>query len=284
MRILIALDWSEQTFAAVREVADLYELREVILVHGIDLGLFQYPIVADLMNLQEYEGFRKAMENAGRQLLDHTTTLLPAGLSITRICEFAKPASLIVDSARESNADLIVLGAGGRGRVGEFVLGSVSHRVAQHASCSTLVVKDREGSVKQVVIAVEGEEDGARIKAWLLAHPFKHPVELTIVSVVRPMPTTDPFHLFPVQDWTQVALRTAEDAVKGLAAGLMQPHYTIGTQVSIGDPISLLTARAGQADLLVIGSHGRRGLERFLLGSISHALLHAVACPVLVVR
>jgi len=40
MRALIALDWSEQAFAAVREVSYLYDLHEVILVHGIDLGMF----------------------------------------------------------------------------------------------------------------------------------------------------------------------------------------------------------------------------------------------------
>ena len=52
----------------------------------------------------------------------------------------------------------------------------------------------------------------------------------------------------------------------------------------IGDPTDILTERARSADLLIIGSHGRKGLERFLLGSISHALLHGVPCPILVVR
>ncbi|MCE3225282.1 MAG: putative Universal stress protein [Nitrospira sp.] len=285
MRVLIALDWSEQAFAAVREVAYLYDLQEVILVHGIDLGMFQYPLVADLSNMQGYGEFRNAMAHAGQQLLDHTTTLLPSkGLSVTGICEFAKPASLILDKARDSGADLVVIGARGRGRVGEFVLGSVSHRVALHAHCSTLIVKEREGPVKRVVVAVEGQEDGARIKAWLRAHPFKNAVDLTIVTVVRPIPSTDPFNLFPVQDWTDIARRAAEDLVKDLATALMNHRYTVGTQVAVGDPIGTLTERAQTADLLMIGSHGRKGLERFLLGSISHALLHGSPCPVLVVR
>ena len=52
MRVLIALDWSEQAFAAVREVSYLYDLQEVVLVHGIDLGMFQYPIVAEVSSMQ----------------------------------------------------------------------------------------------------------------------------------------------------------------------------------------------------------------------------------------
>ena len=285
MRVLIALDWSEEAFAGVREVTYLYALREVILVHGIDLGMFQNPLVADMSNLQGYGEFRTAMAQAGRQLLDHTTTLLPSeNLSITRVCKFAKPASLILDTARESGAELIVMGARGRGRVGELVLGSVSHRVAMHAPCSTLIVKDREGPVKKVVVAVEGPEDGARIKAWLLAHPFKQAVHLTIVSVVPAIPATDPFTIFPVENLTAAALGAAEEMVKSLAGKLEGQRYTIRTQVSVGDPLSTLTAQAHQADLLMIGSHGRQGFERFLLGSISHALLHASPCPILVVR
>ncbi len=225
------------------------------------------------------------MEKAGRQLLDHTTTMLPSeGVTITRVCEFAKPASLILDKARETGADLIVMGARGRGRVGELMLGSVSHRVALHADCSTLIVKDHSGPLKRVVVAVEGHEDGARLKSWLLAHPFKSAVDLTIVSVVRPIPATDPFSLFPLQDWTDVAMRAAEDLVKSLAAAVMDHQYTVGTLAMVGDPTDILTERAKSADLLVIGSHGRKGLERFLLGSISHALLHHVPCPVLIVR
>jgi len=285
MRVLIALDWSEQAFAGVREVSQLYDLQEVVLVHGIDLGMFQYPLVAEVSNLQGYDEFRQAMEKAGRQLLDHTTTMLPSeGVTITRVCEFAKPASLILDKARETGADLIVMGARGRGRVGELMLGSVSHRVALHADCSTLIVKDHSGPLKRVVVAVEGHEDGARLKSWLLAHPFKSAVDLTIVSVVRPIPATDPFSLFPLQDWTDVAMRAAEDLVKSLAAAVMDHQYTVGTLAMVGDPTDILTERAKSADLLVIGSHGRKGLERFLLGSISHALLHHVPCPVLIVR
>ena len=285
MRAVIALDGSEQAFAAVREVSYLYDLQDVVLVHGIDLGMFQYPIVAEVSNMQGYDDFRKAMEKAGQQLLDHTATLLPSkGLSIARVCEFAKPASLILDKARETRADLIVIGARGKGRVGEFVLGSVSHRVAMHADCTTLIVRAREGPVKRVTVAIEGHDDGARLKAWLLSHPFKNPVDLTIVSVVRPIPSTDPFSLFPLQDWTGIAVRSAEDLVKNLAAAVMNHRYTVGTQVTVGDPTDILTERAKSADLLIIGSHGRKGLERFLLGSISHALLHHVPCPILIVR
>jgi nucleotide-binding universal stress UspA family protein len=285
MRVVMAMDWAEHAFAALRQTLALYPVREAILTHGVDLGLFQYPLVAQASNMQGYDDFRNAMRQAGEQLLDHTRTLLPQqGVIIKRVCEFGKPAALIVDTAKKEHADLIAIGARGRGRVGELLLGSVSHRVAQHAPCSTLIVRDRVGPVNRVVVAVEGHDDGAQIRDWLLAHPFLNPVALTLVSIVRPIPATDPFSLFPIQDWTDTAARHAEDVVKSLGTALVNNRYSIGTHVAVGDPADAVIEQAEAADLLVIGSHGRKAVERFLLGSISHALLHRATCPVLIVR
>ncbi|MBX3235998.1 MAG: universal stress protein [Nitrospiraceae bacterium] len=285
MRVVMALDWAEHAFSAVRQALELYAVKDAVLVHGVDLGLFQYPLIAEMSNLQGYDDFRKAMRQAGEQLLDHAATLLPRqGVTVRRVCEFAKPAALIIDTAKKEQADLIAIGARGRGRVGEVLLGSVSHRVAQHAHCSTLVVKDRMGPVKRVVVAVESHEDGTRIKDWLIRHPFKEPAGLTLVSVVRPIPATDPFSLFPVQDWTDTAVRHAEDVVKQLGTAVMDHRYSVGTHVAVGDPVEVVIQQADSADLLIIGSHGRKAVERFLLGSISHALVHRSACPVLIVR
>ena len=143
-------------------------------MHGIDLGMFQYPVVAEMSNMQGYNEFRKAMENAGQTIVGsyHHAAAFRGSLDHPRM-RVCQPASSILDKARDIEADLVVIGARGQGRVGELVFGSVSHRVALHADCSTLIVKDRSGPVKRVVVAVEGQEDGARIKAWLLAHPFK---------------------------------------------------------------------------------------------------------------
>ena len=61
-------------------------------------------------------------------------------------------------------------------------------------------------------------------------------------------------------------------------------YQVSSTQVLKGDPADQIAEAAKDAQLLVIGSHGRRGVERFLLGSVSHSVLHHVSCPVLVIR
>ena len=119
-------------------------------------------------------------------------------MSVARVCEFAKPASLILDKARDLRPELIVLGARGRGRVGEFVLGSVSHRVAMHADCTTLIVKNRKLRSNASRSPWKDMKTGAHQS--LAARPsVQESVDLTIVSVVQPIPATDPFSLFPLQ-------------------------------------------------------------------------------------
>jgi nucleotide-binding universal stress UspA family protein len=61
---------------------------------------------------------------------------------------------------------------------------------------------------------------------------------------------------------------------------------SLTTEVAPGDAASLLldTARDHKADLLVVGSHGSTGLDRFLLGSVSEKVLRHAGCSVLIVR
>lgn len=285
MRIAIGVDWSDQAFAAVTQTLHAYRPTDVTLVHGIDLGVFEYPIVAQAANLQGYDEFRSTMVDAGRQLLDRAAAMIPAGVdNVRRVNEIGSPARIILNAAQTVAADLVAVGARGRSRVTEVVLGSVSHRVLMHASCSTLIVKGNARPLRQVLVAIEGPEDAGRIKNWLLTNPFKIPVALSVLTVVQSIQLADPANIVGFQAWSDTAMRYAEDLVKEMGAGLMGPHYTVSTRVATGEPAAIVAQQAKTMDLVIVASHGRKGVERFLLGSVSHSIVHQVACPVLVVR
>ncbi len=76
MRIVVAVDWSDQAFNAVQEACALYEPKELTLVHAMDLGLLESPVMAQAMTLQGYDDFRKAMLDAGQQLMEQTAKLV----------------------------------------------------------------------------------------------------------------------------------------------------------------------------------------------------------------
>ena len=270
--------------ATVQQVLQLYRPAEIDLVHGNDLGIFKYPGMAQAANLPGYEQYLYAVTDAGQQVLDRTANIVSHTGVINKVNEIGSPAEIILDTARKMNADLVAVGARGRNRVTEIVLGSVSHRVLTHASCPTLIVKGNDRPIQQVLVAIEGHEDAGLIKKWLLTNPFKDPVALTVLSVVPSFEMVDPANMVQFQAWIDSAMQYAEDLVKETGAGLMSPHYKVSTQVVTGVPASMIAERAKAMDLVVVGSHSRKGVERFLLGSVSHSVVHKVACSILVVR
>ncbi len=285
MRVVVAVDWSDPAFNAVQALPQLYTPKELALVHAVDLRPFEYPLLSPPIAKQAYGEFREAMLDAGRQLLDQTAALVPPGVaSVRRLCEIGPPAAVVLDAARSAAADLVVVGARGRGRVAELVLGSVSHRVLLHATCPTLVVKSSLDKPRRVLIAVEGPEDGARIQGWLLAHPFNRPVDVLVMSVVPTQHFGEPASVLAYERWRGAAVASAQEVVNGVAAGLSGAHFTAAGQVMSGDPAAVVAREADRYDLLVVGSHGRRGVDRFLLGSVSHSIVHRTARTVLVVR
>jgi nucleotide-binding universal stress UspA family protein len=285
MRIAIGLDWSDQAFTAVTQTFHAYRPTDVTLVHGVDLGVFEHPIVAQAANLQGYDEFRNAMIEAGRQLLDRAAAMIPSEVgNVRRVSEIGSPAQIILNAAQTVAADLIAVGARGRSRVTEVVLGSVSHRVLMHASCSTLIVKGDARPVQRVLVAIEGREDAGRIQQWLLMNPFKNPVALSILTVVQSLQMADPASIVGYQAWSDTAMRYAEDLVKETGAKLMGSQYTVSTRALAGEPAAMVAEQAKAMDLVVVASHGRKGVARFLLGSVSHSIVHHVTCPILVVR
>jgi nucleotide-binding universal stress UspA family protein len=285
MRIVAGVDWSDEAFAAVEQVGLLYRPDDVVLVHGVDLGMFQSPIVAGAVNLQGYDEFRQAMIEAGRQAVERCRTLLPAEIpSIRTLCEVQHPAAFILDSAAAVKADLIAMGTHDHSRMTEVFVGSISHRILLHATVPTLIVKRKARPVARVLLAVEGREDAIRLRTWLTSYPFKNPVAVTILSVVPSLHIANPHLMAGLEGWSEQSKRHAEQVVTDMAQALASPQFTVATDVRLGDPVTTVCEAGNSHDLIVIGSHGRKGLDRFLLGSVSHGIVHQTGCSVLVVR
>lgn len=285
MKVVAAVDWSDASFSAVEQVGLLYRPETVVIVHGVDLGLFQSPMMAQAANLQGYDEFRGAMIDAGRTVVERARTLLPPDIpSVVTRCEVAHAARFIMAQAQAEEADLVVVGTHDRSRVMELFVGSVSHQVLLHGGRSTLIVKGKARPVSRVLAAVEGREDAARVQAWIAAHPFRTPVTLSVLSVVPSLSMLDPHPVIGLQHLLEDSLRHAEAMVQDIAHALTTAGNTAAGLVRTGDPVTAVCETARDYDLLVVGSHGRTGLDRFLLGSVSHGIVHRADVSVLVVR
>ena len=84
--------------------------------------------------------------------------------------------------------------------------------------------------------------------------------------------------------WSEEQNRQARQVVNDTAQALAGPQFNVTTDVRTGDPVTTVCEVGQSYDLIVVGSHGRKGFERFLLGSVSHGIVHRANTSVLVVR
>ena len=285
MRTVVAVDWSDQSFSAVQVVCRLFTHEELTLIHAVDLRPFENPLFAQPLGRRSAEELRQMMVEAGERLLEQTGALVPSTIpSIQRIHKIGNPAPVVLETIRSARADLVAVGSQGRGRLAELVLGSVSHRVVLHAPCAALLIRDDPGTIRRVVMAVEGHEDSLRLRTWLSSHRFTQGVELRVLSVVPTIPIGDSTTEFRYDKWTTEMEQYAQQLVEETAAALRTIYPVVRAQIEHGDPAHCIADAARHADLVIVGSHGWRGLEHFLLGSVSHAVLHKVSYPILIIR
>lgn len=287
MRILLAVDGSEQSCDAARALEHLAPAEQVIALHALDVMVPVYPTmvpeaVRDLRVIVE-----RHMREEGERILNRVPTMLPkdAGKVTTRM-ECGSPAELIVTIAGEERIDLIVLGARGVGPVHELVLGSVSHRVLTHAPCPTLIAKGPLRSLRRVLLPVQGEDDAEAAVTFLARKPFRDAVEVTVLTVLPLAQQIWPEGAGNIDAFREVALASARSFVEEVASRLSAMQYSAKGTVRIGFPSFEIIheSMAANADLILMGSRGRRGLTRFLLGSVSHAVVHRTTRPVLILR
>ena len=142
-KILVALDGSEHADHALDFALDIAEKFSANIVL---LSVYQLPASCRYY-LEIPEDMQECREKHKAQ---YTKVLLEAlkrvgeikpNLKVTTILIEGRPADVIVEIAQERNFDIIVMGSRGLGGIKEFILGSVSGRVADYATCPVLIVK-----------------------------------------------------------------------------------------------------------------------------------------------
>lgn len=285
MNTLLAVDGSDNSYEAVRALKYLARADKLIVLHALDVPRPAYPMMVPEVAHELYTTMERSMREDGERLLDRMMSLLPmhAGPA-TRQLQVGSPAEVIVTTAEEQKVDVIVMGARGLGPVKERLVGSVSHRVLTQAHCAKLIVNGPLRALRQILLPLQGPYDADEAVRFLQTKPFHEPVDITILTV---LPTTRP--PWPVDSRTaekleEHALASAHDFVEDVATRLRTLGYQAKVLAALGTPASTIQREAEKIkpDLILMGSRGRQGIARFILGSVSHATLHQASCPLLV--
>jgi nucleotide-binding universal stress UspA family protein len=208
------------------------------------------------------------------------------------------PKRVILDYAERSGASRIILGARGTSGFERLLLGSVSAAVLRHASCSVEIVRHRAGPARsgwRVLLATDGSECSEFAALSVAWHPWPKETEVRILSAVEfVIPAIlalvePPGIVFKVnEERRQEAMTRAQQAVDGATrmVSVNWPKVTQSISVLLERPSKIILDEADQwdPDVIVLGSHGRHGVDRFLLGSVAEAVATHARCSVEVVR
>ena len=286
MRYLVAIDGSDQAFDAARVLTHLSPSEHTLFLHAVDIPRPSYPALASDTAQELYHNVELRMREKGERLVQRAVSLLPNGVGLVESrVEGGSAAEVILSTAERELIDLIIMGARGLGPAQALIFGSVSLRVATHASCAVLTVPVPMPALRRVLLAVEGQQDAGVALQFLTRKPFNHPVEVYVLTVLAlPFGEGEEKTVFePLGDMT---LRSAQRFVEDIAGRLSTLPYCAMPVSKVGPPAATILTYAEELrpDLIIIGSHTRNTISRFPLGSISHKILHGTRLPVLTLR
>lgn len=292
MSILVATDFSKNTHAAVRSAALLARKTDsqLRLIHVVDFSGDDnaWRILYETTDEIEKNTRTEALANLEKTLEEAVPAdQRPAQISYS--VQFGEPAEGIITEAESSKPDFIVLGTVGENRLQHIFFGRTSNHLVRETKIPVLVVPpERELSdVRNIVVGIDFSDcsavalqaagrwaDTFDASLWAV-HSVDVDVEISGLGHV----------LGDIGTRLETVLDDQTGALKTMIENNGMSKRVNGTHVSGSRPEKAILeqAEAEDADLIVMGTHGRRGFARWFLGSTAEGVLRSADRPVLVV-
>jgi nucleotide-binding universal stress UspA family protein len=289
MKILIALDGSTASEISILEAVSRPwpAGSQFGLVTAVDPFFFvRAPVL-----------LAEAKSTTEERLEENAKKLRSAGWETSSSLVLESPRHAISRFATEWKADLIMLGSRGHSRIERMLMGSTAQSVLRHAHCSVEIVRGGRNraadsaSIMKVLVPTDGSKCAENAVKSLTARPWPAGSRFKVIAcpefpvLIGNYPYLDPEL---VTEMMKSSEQHSGEAAEECAAALQKHGSSVEREVT--EPREspahaiLAAAESWQADLIVMGSHGRRGFDRLLLGSVSESVAMHAHCSVEVVR
>ena len=262
----------------------------VEVLHVVDDSLYEGLLAADRMPddaaIQSY--LAAEIERAKRELSDLG---IEPSLEPTLRIVHGSPYERIIERLEQEGVHGVLLGGQGHGGAAERLIGRTAQRVIRHAPCPVYVTRHHRSyaAPRKIVAAVDGSEQsrGVLVAARDLAQ--RADGTFSLLSVVEPpfLPYLGPHSdTESVEPMLEAASKRMAEQLEQLESSVFDSPRASRRHVAVGRTADAIVAfaEAEQAGTVVVGSHGRTGLSRFLLGSIAEALASSSRVDVFVHR
>jgi nucleotide-binding universal stress UspA family protein len=256
------------------------------------------PLAAD--DAKIYLEADLAIRDAEQAYLDEQAERLRAEGRLSVVTEILDPpvADAIADYVQRANLDLVVMTTHGRGPLTRLWIGSVADHLIRTLTVPVLLIRPREGAPVpvpapgcRILLPLDGSSVGEAAVEPATELAGSLDLGLTLVQVVEPPPLiADGPAVFPVP-WADELLETrrreSEDYLQDVADRLRDRGLEVDTVVAVRAAVAEAILELAQADdvaLVAVSTHGRGGIQRLLIGSVTDKVVRAAVKPVLVVR
>ena len=286
MTILVPYDGSDQSRYALEVAVDSFDDSSIVLLHVVEP--FADHTEAGGYTTQRYEQEIDAAEGMLADVIDS----IPDGKTVETEIRYGRPAHEIVSVAEEMDVDAAVMGSHGRDGAKRLLLGSIAESVVRRAPVPVTVVRESEaasgGKPERIVVAFDGSDESKRALDYAIA---QYPdAEIIAVYAVYPPPEvrdSEPDELpAELENWSA----HVDDHTEGVLDLAVEHADEKGVSITIGravgEPAAGIIDYADQndVDLIVMGSHGRDGLKRLVMGSVAETVARRAPTSVTVVR
>jgi nucleotide-binding universal stress UspA family protein len=286
-KILVATDFSDSSrsawFAAINLAGRCLARIEVVNV---------YTYMAYVFSPERYA---VPDETWHKRLVDELETRYPTRLypnSNRRIVNSPSIPDGILDHAKNEGCDLIVVGTHGRKALGRILMGSVTSELIRNSSVPVMVVKNVKSSeehvqnYQRILVPIDFSDMSMKALDYGIRIANFFQADLHLIHVVD-VPTLGSFTtMYPVPE-TVISSATDWNVDLTLAKAIEDKEIVGSTRVStlFGDPAEeiLNYAKKENCGFIVMGTHGRRGFEKVLLGSVTTSVASKSEIPVITV-
>jgi len=285
--ILIPVDGSPQSDEAVRSLQAFSPPNRIVLLHCFSIPQLAYPGTGMSVGREFSEAAEQELRKEGSRILKRAASQLPAVCGETsQHLEVGDTASVILSMAQKESADLILIGSRGLGVIKEHVLGSVSHRVAIHAPCPTLIVKSSLMPLKNILLPIEHPLDAEWAIEWLAEKPFQSLPHLSMLHVIPFVQPVLPIGALLPDAWKKELQTGSAHFTQDVTNTLTKLGYQADRFVEPGVPSSIIQEHIArlQPQLVLMSTYNRPPLNRLAHGSVSHATVHHAPCSVLLLK
>ncbi len=294
-RILLATDFSKWALRAEEYaccLAATWRARLTVLtVLEFPPGMNpEYPVN------QVYLG--ELMKAGAKQLVELKARASSRGIALHTRIATGIPCEEVLAAVKAEDSDLVVVGTKGKSGLEHVLLGSTAERVIRTAPCPVLTVRmDREellsgeagpcGGIRlnRILVPVDFSDCSLEAVEYAALMAQRHSASVTLLHVLEPVSYGLDFTLLHSGKREEMRERLTA-RLSDMTRALVEAKIQADSQVRGGTPFESIldSARTIPADLIVMGTHGRRGLSHALSGSVAEAVLRQSRCPVLTVR